>query len=409
MKGMWLVLRYELVTIFTRRSFLFVTFGIPLVAFLLLTGFTRISATSGDTFSALVSAPISSLPEGFVDPANVVSHLPSDLPEGQLIRYPDTASADRALQAGEISTYYVVPADLVSGGRLAVISPDASPLSSFNYGWMYWTLEVNLTDGDEALAARLDRPLDVEKISLTPDAPDGDNPLTYWVPYGLTIMLYLFIVTSSSLLLGSIDREKRNRTLEMLLLSITPRQLLMGKMAGLGFASLSQTAIYIGVSSLLLALSGRSSPASALANYDLPLSLVGWVLVFFVLGYVMYGSLMAAVGALVPNLRDASTITFMILSPLILSLVILSLVLDKPMSGLALGLSLFPLTAPILMVTRLAIGGIPLWQPIAAATGMLVACVLVMLAAARLFRTQNLLTGQPVNIVRFVRAFLTGG
>ncbi len=407
MKHIWQVLRYELVYIFTRRSFLFVTFGIPLVGFLLFTAFTQVSESSGETLNLLVTSPTSPLPEGFVDPANLVSVLPASVPEGQLLRYPDEASARQALHAGEIATVYLVPPDLIEGGRLTAISPEVNPASSFGGGWMQWTLEVNLVGGDEDLAARLNQPLAVERISLTPDAPDTEDPLTFWIPYGLTVLLYLFIVTSASLLLGSLGREKSNRTLEVLLLSIPPRQLLIGKMAGLGLASLAQTGMYLTISSVLLRLSGRTSPV--MAGFELPLGLVGWTVMFFVLGYLLYGGLMAAVGALVPNLRDASSLTFVILSPLILGLVLLSLVLDKPMSGLAVSLSLFPFTAPILMVTRLAIGGIPLWQPVVAAIGMLITGVLVVLATARLFRAQHLLTGQPLTLARFARTLLTGG
>ncbi|TAK13891.1 MAG: ABC transporter permease [Anaerolineae bacterium] len=406
MKDVLLVMRHEIVTIFTRRSFLFTTFGIPLIGFLLFLGFTRVNESNPEAISNLVARPTVTLPEGFVDEAGLIDTIPSDIPAGQLLEFPNEAEARAALLAGDITAYTVIPPDFITRGEVRLVSPEVSPISNSENGWMRWAVRVNLSGGDETLAARLNQPLVVEQVSLAPETPNQDNPLSYWVPYALTFLLYMFILTSSGTLLASVANEKSNRTIEVLLLSISPKQMLTGKILGLGVAGLLQTAIYIGVSTTLLRLAGRTSPMAA--GFDFPPETLLWTVLFFVLGYLLYGSLMAAVGALVANVRDASSITIVVISPLIIALILLSLVLEEPMSPIAVGLSLFPFTAPILMVTRLAIGGIPAWQPAVAALGILAMAVVVILATARLFRAQTLLAGQPASLRIFLKAMTSG-
>jgi ABC-2 type transport system permease protein len=132
-----------------------------------------------------------------------------------------------------------------------------------------------------------------------------------------------------------------------------------------------------------------------------------WGLVFFLLGYAVYASLMAGLGALAPNLREASQVTFIIMLPLIVPLFLSSTVFMQDPNGLiATGLSLFPLSAPVAMMARLSAGGVPWWQPILAAILLAGTMVVIVRAVANMFRAQALVSGQSIKAKTYFKALL---
>ena len=104
---------------------------------------------------------------------------------------------------------------------------------------------------------------------------------------------------------------------------------------------------------------------------------------------------MAGLGALVPNLREATQATIVVIFPLIIPIFLLSFLINEPNSTLAVILSIFPLTAPVAMMTRLSAGGVPLWQTVLSAVLLAVTAVVVVRSVARMFRAQTILSGQP--------------
>ncbi len=237
----------------------------------------------------------------------------------------------------------------------------------------------------------------------TTPQPDQKNALALWTPYIITILFYMLIIGSSSLLLGNISKEKENRVTEVLLTSVTPRQLLTGKILGLGIVGFGQTVLWLGTSYLLLNRSGQTFKLAS--EIHLPVSFLVWGLVFFLLGYAVYASLMAGLGALAPNLREASQVTFVITLPLMVPLFLSSSVfMQEPNGPIATGLSLFPLSAPVAMMARLSAGGVPWWQAPLAAVLLALTAVLILRAVAGMFRAQALLSGQGFNIKLYFRA-----
>jgi ABC-2 type transport system permease protein len=213
----------------------------------------------------------------------------------------------------------------------------------------------------------------------------------------------MLIVGSATLLLNNISKEKENRVIEVLLTSVTTGQLLTGKILGLGIVGLGQTLFWFGTSYLLLNLSGRAFHLPSAIH--LPVSFLLWGLVFFILGYAVYASLMAGLGALAPNLREASQTTFIITLPLIIPLFLSSSVfMQAPNGTIATALSLFPLSAPVAMMARLSAGGVEWWQPLMAALLLAASAVLIVRAVAGMFRAQTLLLGQAFNLKAYLRA-----
>lgn len=209
---------------------------------------------------------------------------------------------------------------------------------------------------------------------------------------------------SASLLLSSVTKDKENRMLEILLVATTPHQILSGKILGLGVVGLIQTAVWFGTGYVLLQLSGNGIQLPF--EIQLPVSFFGWVLLFFILGYGVYASLMASIGALVTNLREASQLAFVLLLPMLIPLLTIGITMRNPNGAWVTVLSIFPLTAPVSMLTRLATVNVPLWQPLLAITLMLITTILILRLVAGLFKTQVLLSGEALSIKRLTSTVL---
>jgi ABC-2 type transport system permease protein len=411
MRKTLLILKNEIITIISRRSFWLALIGLPLVGALIFAGVGVINKNSSDTqtISQVLSGTQDTRPEGYVDLSGIIRQIPESVPSGAFVAYPNETSARQALAAGEISAFYIVPADYLQKGQIRYICYDFKPLTSSGdrSSLFTWMVQVNLAGGDVQFVNLVNSPLEVNETSLAPVThPDEDNPLALWTPYIITILFYMLIVGSATLLLNNISKEKENRMVEVLLTSVTPRQLLTGKILGLGIVGLGQTLFWFGTSYILLNLSDQAFPLSSAIH--LPVSFLVWGLVFFLLGYAIYASLMAGLGALAPNLREASQATFVITLPLMVPLFLGSSVfMQAPNSALAIVLSLFPFSAPVAMMARLSAGGVAWWQPVLSAALLVITIVIIVRTVASMFQAQELLSGQPFSLKTYLWA-LTG-
>jgi len=403
-----LVLRHEIVTILSRPSFLFAMFGIPIIGALVfaVAGQLNKNNQAQSVLSQFVSSPQSNLPEGYVDESGIITEIPSSVPAGTFLLFPSEVSAQQALARGEISAYYIVPPDYIQTGKITNVQTNFNPLgSSGKSGLFEWVLRVNLLGGDTQVASLVNGPLNLEKVSLSPTPQrDENNMLTFFLPYAVTILFYIIILSAASLLLSSVAKEKENRVMEILMMSVTPRQLLSGKIIGLGVLGLLQTLLWVGTGRLLLARGGTTFNLPI--AFQLPPSFLVWGVIFFLLGYAVYASLMAGLGALVPNLREASQITIAVIFPLIIPMFLINVLIEDPHGLVSTIMSIFPFTAPVAMMTRLSAGGVPIWQPILSAVLLAGTAFLVVASVARMFRAQTLLSGQTVSIKVFFNALL---
>ena len=208
-------------------------------------------------------------------------------------------------------------------------------------------------------------------------------------------------------MMNSVAKEKENRVMEMLLSSIKPRQMMAGKILGLGLVGLIQMVIWTGSALLMLNLGGSTLniPDSLMPQPGLLL----WGIVFFLLGYLIYSTLMAGVGALVPNIKEASQATFYIIIPILIPLLLIQMIIEKPHAPLPVILSLIPFTAPNTIMTRLAVSPVPLWQLITSIGLMILTAFLLIRGAAGMFRAQILLTGKKFSLGLFLKTLLGFG
>ena len=277
-----LVLRHELATTFRRRSFLIMAFGLPLLAIVVVAVLTFLR---GDAEGSASPSPTPDRPdlevEGYVDQSGLIRTIPDVIPPDHLLAYADEDQAKLALASGEIAAYYIIPADYVETGELFYVYPDTTPLLSDGQEWvMLRTLLDNLV-GDAELAEVVWDPMHLEWTSLAAEQPDAgeSSEAAQFIPAVMVILLFMSFMINANLLAESVSSEKENRTIEILMVSISPSQMLTGKIVALGTAGLVQIIVWVGTVLALINLGGQTlCPATGLYNPGLDPGLGGGVL-----------------------------------------------------------------------------------------------------------------------------------
>lgn len=413
MRNVRIIITNEIKTILGKRSFWIVTFVLPAVILLINIGAQLAIDDEMATAETLLpsAAEEGEMPTfGYVDAARIIQAMPPDLPQGIMQPYQDEAAANAALTAGEIDRYLLIPADFLQGADPIIVEQTYNPLGSQGEALFEYVLTYNLVGRPGMAQALVNPTAQVERQPLAPaeTAPAAENNmLATAVPFATLFIFFLLITTSSGYMLRSVAREKENRTMEVLLVSLEPHQLMVGKVVGLGLIGLLQMLIWVGGGSLLLS-GGVPDPVN-LGSISLPDGFVIWALLYFLGGYFLYASLMGILGALAPNAREAGQFTFFLLLPLMVPLWLNATITGAPNGPLAVALSLFPLTAPVTMMTRLADSAVPLWQLLLGVVGLLLTAYLCAWLASRFFRGDTLLSSAPLRWQRFFREWRTSG
>lgn len=209
----------------------------------------------------------------------------------------------------------------------------------------------------------------------------------------MVTLLYVTVLIYGIAVMRSVIEEKGSRIMEVMLSCVTPRDMMAGKIVGVGAVGLTQIAIWIGLSIAL------STPAvvaikSMAGGIHIPISSVAYFAVFFLLGYLLYSALYAAIGAMVNSEQEAQQIQFIVLMPLIFAMVMAQTVIQHPSSQLAIWLSMIPFCAPMLMFVRILIETPPWWQ-IATCIALMVGTIWgLLLLCARIYRVGILMYGK---------------
>lgn len=410
MRKIWRVFKYEFLSVVSRRSFILGLILVPLIPTIILglVGLLK-PKDSPDLMETIAEEVSNPTPYGIVDDSGLINHYP-DWVMGQLIPVDDESLARQETQAGNLEGFYVISKDYIETGDVLLVKPEVSMVGEMKYNAIFEELiRYNLVDGDDALYAKL-----VNNMSVTTeyldieqaDTRDQDDPITFMVPFMISFFFYMLVIINSSLMLNSVAKEKENRTMEILLSSAEPVDIFGGKILARGLASLIQTAVWLATILLLAWMTNQT--LNLPFKLEIPTAVFTWGIPYFVLGFMLYGSLMAGLGAMVPNTREGGQFSLILSMPLILAYLSLGEFVANPNSAVTMFLSLFPLTSTIVMPTRLAIGAVPVWQLIVALLLLVLTVWLVVRGAANLFSSQNLLSGQKINLKTFFNTLLFG-
>lgn len=242
-------------------------------------------------------------------------------------------------------------------------------------------------------------------INFINDRGEQEAPLAKWVlSFAMGIILYISILVYGLYVMRGVMEEKQSRIIEVLLSSVKPFQLMLGKVTGIGLVSLTQVSIWVG--SMFVISSVAAAQALAFGDFKIPripISMVIFMLVYLVLGYFLYSTLYAMVGAMVSSEEDGQQMQMPITLLLVLPYLLSSFVLSKPDGTIAMVLSLIPFFSPILMFMRITVQQPPWWQ-IALSLVLLVGTIFgAIWVAAKIYRVGVLMYGKRPSLPELIK------
>jgi ABC-2 type transport system permease protein len=388
----WKVARHEYLKIARKRSFVISTLGMPLF-------FVAIIALS----VVVIIGNIDRRPLGYVDRSGLLASpiLPAqDRGGSELVEvraFAGEAPARAALEAGAIQAYYVLPNAYAESGQVTLFYWDKPPDDSVQNDFAHFLRANLVADLPASVRERV-----LNGAELTARSADGRQEISgggvvnILVPFAIGFFFVFAVMGGAGYLLQAVTDEKENRTIEIMVTSLTPTQLIGGKAIGLIGVALTQIILVVAV--LAVGLPIGAQYIEALRDVRLPWSFVLAVVLYFLPAYVLQAGLMIAIGSMVSEVRQgqqvAGIVNLLFTIPYFFTIVFFT----NPNSPLAVILTLFPTTSFIALTLRWGLTSIPLWQLIAGWLILALSAVLSVRMAARVFRAGMLRYGQRLDL-----------
>jgi ABC-2 type transport system permease protein len=402
MRKLWLIAKEEYLRRVKQKSFLVTVLGFPALM-IVIGGISVLVALGGRD----------ARPLGYVDLSGVLDErvVPALRAESgrftEMRVYDDEDAASAALRADEIQAYYVVPEDYLSAKEARLVYMESEPSQRTRQDFQEF-VRASLVRQQPAEV----RPLLSEGFNVAVRSADGRRELSargivgFILPFVMIFLLFFAISTAGGYLLQAVTEEKENRTMEVIVTSVSPEQLIAGKSLGLIGVSLTQiltwvSVIVVGVIVLLYANEGLDA-------VSLPWDVLGLAIAFFVPTFGLIAGIMITIGGIVTEAQQGQQISGLINMLFILPIFFMVLVLSRPDSPFMVGLTLFPTTAFLTILLRWSVSTVPLWQ-LAVSWGLLVISAAASIwLGARVFRLGMLRYGQRLRIGAVVEGLRTG-
>lgn len=296
--------------------------------------------------------------------------------------------------------------------------------------------EYNITNLEEILASvETTVSLKVKSLGESGEARDSSSVLNIALAYILSFLIYMFIFLYGNMVMQGVIEEKSNKVMEVMVSSVRPYQLMMGKILGIASVAVTQFVIWIvfilvlgsaamgifGVDEMLAATTAASSLDPAALTSAVPamdsdlaaiittltdptylLRILGGFLIYFVGGYLLYAAMFAAVGSAVDNMKDVSNLQLPITIPLILGLFVMISAMQEPNGPLAFWFSMIPFTSPIVMMARLPYG-VPMWELGLSVGLLIVTFVAIVWLAGKIYRVGVFMYGKKPSLGELIK------
>jgi ABC-2 type transport system permease protein len=408
LRKIWLIARREYLFNFRRRSYLFTAFVLPLiivVAMMLIIGLLTETMESTSSFKAV----------GIVDKADVLSDsagVPTvKLPElFRLESSEEQANAD--LQSHAIDGYYVLPADYLRSGHIDIYNRANLALTEGVNNELTSTIKLALASrvGDPVLVQRMQDPLKaltVYKVGSSQKLDETSVMSVFIVPTIFGLLVFMSVTVTSQFLMSGMVEEKENRMMELFVTSTRPSEMLWGKLLGLGALGLTQIVVWT-LFGLVFASTRGTDIGQTLANLQLTPGFLLMGLAYFILGYLLFGSVMSGVGALVNAEQEGRQLSGILGMVGVIPFMLSFSYLTDPNGTIPRVLSLFPFTAPVGMILRVSWAVVPPGEILLSLGIMALTVVGTIWLAARLFRLGMLNYGKRLGLRDVVRAIREG-
>lgn len=352
---------------------------------------------------------------------------------------PQNISVDSARRVESVDAVLVIPESIYdNGATLQIYTNGASSMEveSAITGQFNDIIEsqrlknYNIDDLDEIISA-VHSDVKLQSLRNDEEATESSTMLSYMLGLILTLMLYMCLLLYGQMVMTSIIEEKNNRVLEIVVSSVRPTQLMLGKICGIGLVAITQIVIWgvllsamsafvlpavlpAGVSADMAALSAEGASAnintdiellqalSMLGNVAYIIQLFGLLLLFLIGGFMLYSAIYAAIGSAVDNIQDAGQLQSIVVFPIIIGIVVAMQAASDPGSSMAMWTSMIPFTSPMVMMARIPFG-IPVWEIAVSLIILVISFFIVVWFAAKIYRVGIFMYGKKPSFKELIR------
>jgi ABC-2 type transport system permease protein len=326
------------------------------------------------------------------------------------------AAAEQALSSGQADEFYLIPSSWPASPDISRVEPtsggfslDAAQRHQVQEELLAATLRGALLvprGVSHDIITRVVAPARVTTVTVEgSQVSDAAMAASLILPFGFTLLFVMSIFITSGYLLQSVTEEKENRVVEILLSSVPSLPLMAGKILGLGASGLTQVGIWVAASLVLIPVIGGQ--VGGLGDLHISPAVVALGFAYFVLGYLSFGAIFTAIGAVAPGNREAQQYSGFLGFIAVIPLVFSSVVLSDPTSPLVWVLAVIPLTAPATMLMVLTIADpIPAAMVVVSLASLSLFVVVATIGSARVFRATLLLYGVRPSLRRIMDALL---
>jgi ABC-2 type transport system permease protein len=385
-----LILRHEFLHMVKRKGFIILTLIVPVLA---LIGIGIFQLASPGEPSVVETTTI-----GYVDEAGGFDQYTT---QGyiELVRFGTQDAATAALINGDVYEYFVIPPDYLSIGvinRYTLERQLETPPVISTAIKNFLTSNMLADKVPPETIYRIEAPIDLVTTRLTETGEVATEQGGYGnviIPAIFGLLLALSLQAASLYMVEGLGDEKESRLIEVLLSSVSPRQLLTGKVLGLGAAGLVQVVVWLASLPLLLNLAS-STIGGFFSTIQLPANFLVLGIIYFVLGYLLFAALSAGVGAISSSARDGQPIAMIYALLVFVPLWFASLLFVFPDSPIWTVLTIFPITAPIEVMLRLGVAGIATWELVTSLAVMVLSILGALALSVKAFRVYLLMYGK---------------
>lgn len=317
-------------------------------------------------------------------------------------------SLDALVDADDVDAYILIDDEAIDSGKLVYRS---NVTTNFIHQeqltrllqpvFMADRLQQKGYDAEEVLRMATPISLGVSGVGAAEAATAGEARVI--ITWGLFFLLYTILLIHGQAILRSVLEEKSSRIVEVVISSLRPSELLVGKVLGVGASGLLQVLIWIGTALLASRATDLGLPISLDALATLPLSVLVHFVFLFLMGFLLYAVVYATVGAMHNNEQEAQQMNMVVMVPIIASVVMLFAIINNPTSSFAVIVSLIPPLTPLLMMARIGVGAAPAWQVALGYLLLAVTIALEVVVAARIYRIGILMYGKRPTLGEIAR------
>jgi len=400
MNKTYLLFKHEFLNTVRRKAFIILTLAFPLIALL--------GILAGQVIPNMITPTTKIEKVGYVDRVGIFTQSISE-DKTQLIAYNTEADAKTAMINKDIKEYFIIGPDYLTTGVIQryTLTSEIAPSATVQTVIRDFLLNNLLKGNSEEIIARAKSPINIASTTLTSTGTvatrqGGFSALI--LPYIFGILLMMSIFTSSGYLLQGLGEEKENRVMEILLSSISPKQLLAGKVLGLGAAGLVQIIVWLVSANFIMKIASNTW-GNVIGSLQVPPDFLILGIVYFVLGYLFMAVIMAGVGSISPTAREGQQMSAIFTIPVIIPIYFMGLIMEHPENIVVKILTFIPITAPITVIVRLGLSEIPLWELLVSIAILILSIWGLFVLTTKLFRTYLLMYGKRPDLKEIIRSF----